>query len=240
MKSKILSFCLAFILIIGILPSQAFAIEADNPELQDFLESIEWDLDDYEQYLDDRGWSLDEFWEVDELGTPVTEETLETIYKEYDLNFEELNETLRESGELLPDEDTVMDSFWFLFIEDIEMSLDWMEDGDTAFAFDDEVTDEGLEAIVSDYGLHSVDELEEVFNTYDDSLNNYTSLFDIDDATYYYLSESDDTTSGFSEEDDWGDNWDAEFTDPDFAEVPPAVEIYMIITWMSLQVLTDI
>lgn len=249
MKAKILSACFALILIIGLLPSQAFAIEADDPELEEFLESIDWELKDYEDYLADFDFTLADFEDAYYLGTPVTEEALKDIYDEYDLTYDELNDLLHEEEGLLEEDEEFTDSFWYMFIEDIELSLELISND--SFSIDDELSEENLEAVAADYDFGSVEELEEMFNVFGDSINNYTTLFEIESATEAYISLEDDSDfdtelleddESSDEEELWEDDYNLalDTLDTSFLSDEPVLDIYAMIMIMLLESATDL
>lgn len=256
MRKKLLSICFALILMVGLLPSHAFALEADDPEVEEFIESIGWEVEDYEDYLADFYLELADFDDVSELGTPVTEEGMDELIDKYDLTYEELEEMFREEGLLLEDED-ITESAVFMFIETTDILIDFllnedMEESEDSFSSleEEEITDEHLEAIAAEYDLNSIEELEELFNAYEDSINNYTSLLDVEYATEYYASTEDSSGSEddgwedddvWEEDDIWNDN--ADFT-ADLFNTPlltgePIVDIYAMISVMFFETILD-
>ncbi|GGP14322.1 processed acidic surface protein [Oceanobacillus neutriphilus] len=250
MKKKLLSVCFALVLMIGLLPSQAFAIDADDPQLESFLESIDWELEDYEDYLADFDLGLDDFDDPAYLGTPLTDEGLEEIYDTYDLTYDELNDLLYEEEGLLEEDEEFPDSIWYMFIEDIEFSLDLIMN-DPLTALDEDLSEENLEAVAEEYDFGSIEELEELFNLYEDSINNYTTLFEIENAAEIYVamedgSGLDDEIGGenedVSEDDDlWDDNADLslDMLDTSILSDEPIFDIYAMITVMFLEATLD-
>ncbi|GIO21184.1 hypothetical protein J18TS1_42840 [Oceanobacillus oncorhynchi subsp. incaldanensis] len=255
MRKKLLSICFALILMIGLLPSHAFALEADDPEVEEFIESIGWEVEDYEDYLADFYLGLADFDDVSELGTPVTEEGMDELIEKYDLTYEELEEMLREEGLLLEDEE-ITDSAVFVFMETTDILIEFLlnedlgESEDSFSSFEEEeITDEHLEALASEHDLNSIEELEELFNAYEDSINNYTSLLDVEYAAEYYATED----SSASEADGWEDDdlWEeddifGENTDftADMFNTPlltgePIVDIYAMISVMFFETILD-
>ncbi|WP_339178758.1 processed acidic surface protein [Oceanobacillus sp. FSL W7-1293] len=255
MRKKLLSICFALILMIGLLPSHAFALEADDSEVEEFIESIGWEVEDYEDYLAEYDWSLADFAEVSELGTPLNEEGLEELLDTYDLTYEELDTLFREEGLLLEDEE-VLDSEIFMFMETTDVFIDFLlneDSGESEDSFasleEEEITDEHLESIAAAYGFSSIEELEELFNTYEDSINNYTSLLDVEYAAEYYATEDSSASDEDGWEDDdlweeddvWGEN--ADFT-ADMFNTPlltgePIVDIYAMISVMFFETILD-
>ncbi|WP_077600879.1 processed acidic surface protein [Oceanobacillus sojae] len=250
MKKKLLSVCFALALMIGLLPSQAFAIDADDPQLESFLESIDWELQDYEDYLADFDLGLDDFDDPAYLGTPLTEEGLEEIYDTYDLTYDELNDLLYEEEGLLEEDEEFPDSIWYMFIEDIEFSLDLIMN-DPLTALDEDLSEENLEAVAEEYDFGSIEELEELFNLYEDSINNYTTLFEIENATEIYVAMEDgsglddemwEENDDVSEDDDfWEDNTDLslDMLDTSILSDEPIFDIYAMITVMFLEATLD-
>ncbi|WP_152657250.1 processed acidic surface protein [Oceanobacillus sp. CFH 90083] len=258
MKKKLLSIGFALILMIGLLPSQAFAVDADDPQLEAFLESIDWELEDYEDYLAEFDFELADFEDPAYLGTPLTDEGLEDIYETYDLTYDELNDLLHEEEGFLEEGEEFPDSFWYMFIEDIELSLELITND--SLATDDEISDESLEELAQAYDFGSIEELEELFNNYGDSINNYTMLFEVESAVEVYttlgdsseldddLSEEDEGDLWGSEEDLWEEDnpWDsstdltAELFNTSILSDEPIVDIYAMISVMLLESLLDL
>lgn len=250
MKKKLLSVCFALVLMIGLLPSQAFAVDADDPQLESFLETIDWELEDYEDYLADFGLELDDFDDAAYLGTPLSEEGLEEIYNTYDLTYDELNDLLYEEEGLLEEDEEFPDSIWYMFIEDIEFSLDLIMN-DPLTALDEDLSEENLEAVAAEYNFGSIEELEELFNLYEDSINNYTTLFEIENATEIYVSMEDGSglDDEMREEDDdasevddlWEDNSDLslDLLDSSILSDEPIFDIYAMLTVMLLEAALD-
>ncbi|WP_080875027.1 processed acidic surface protein [Oceanobacillus timonensis] len=260
MKKKLLSICFALILTVGFLPSHAFALEADDPEVEAFLESIDWEVDDYEDHLEEYDYSLADFDDVTELGTPTTEEALDELLDEHDLTYDELDEQFREEELLLEDEE-IMDSMVFMFIENVEIFIDLISTDDSggpeagsedAFgSMEEEITDENLEALAQDYGFESIEELEEVFAAYEDSINNYTTLFEVENAAEYYVSTDESSDSEIDleeeadsgqEEDIWNTNTDitADMFDTSFLTDDPVIDIYTMISIVITEALMDL
>lgn len=251
MKKKLLSACFAMLLMIGLLPSQAFAIDADDPQLESFLETIDWELEDYEDYLADFGLELADFEDPAYLGTPLTEEGLEEVYDTYELTYDELNDLLYEEEGLLEEGEEFPDSIWYMFIEDIEFSLDLIMN-DPLTALDEDLSEENLQIVAEEYNFGSIEELEELFNLYEDSINNYTTLFEIENATDIYVTlenssglDDDDLweeNDDFSEDDNlWEDNTDLslDMLDTSILSDEPIFDIYAMITVMLLEAVLD-
>ncbi len=240
------------ILMIGLLPSHAFALEADDPEVEDFLESIDWEAEEYEDYLAEFDLELANFDDVSELGTPATEEELEEVLEMYDMTYEELDELFREEDLLLEDEE-ISDSVAFIFTENVELFIDLIltdlgEAEDSFGSFEEEITDENLEELASAYGFDSIEELEELFNAYEDSINNYTTLFDVELAADFYVAEEGSESSddlweedddlwedddSWEEDDMWNDNaenFTADMFNTSFLTGEPVVDIYGMIS----------
>jgi processed acidic surface protein len=51
--------------------------------LDQFLEDISWDKQDYINYLESKEWDLVDFESVDDLGTPLTEESIQLVLDEF-------------------------------------------------------------------------------------------------------------------------------------------------------------
>ncbi|MGP7818770.1 processed acidic surface protein [Niallia sp. 01092] len=73
--------CLLSAVMIGLSfsPAATFAIESDDKDLELFLQDIGWDKQDYIDYLKSKDWNLEEFESTDDLGTPITEESIQPV-----------------------------------------------------------------------------------------------------------------------------------------------------------------
>ncbi|MFD1066786.1 processed acidic surface protein [Oceanobacillus locisalsi] len=260
MRKKILSICFALILMIGLLPAHAFALDVEDPEVEAFLESIDWEAEDYEEHLAEYDYELADFDDVTELGTPTTEEALDELLDAHDLTYEELEEQFREE-ELLLEGEEITDSIVFMFIENVEIFIDLISteysdefEGGSEDAFgslDEEMTDENLEALAQEYDFQSIEELEEVFNAYEDSINNYTTFVEVENATEYYTSTegSSESKTDLAEEADssqeeniWNTNTDitADMFQSPFLTDDPVVDIYTMISMVITEAIMDL
>jgi processed acidic surface protein len=102
---KLLVLLMAVLLVVSALPASTFAIAKDDPEFEKFLEEINWSKKSYINYLMEKNWSLDDFGDVSELGTPLSEEGVQTVMEDFELTREELNELLVEFGDIEEGED---------------------------------------------------------------------------------------------------------------------------------------
>lgn len=248
MRNKLLSALFIVMLSFAIIPSAAFAIEPDDSEFEAYLEDIGWEKDEFIEYLESRYLTLEDVESVDELGIPVTEESLEVIYDAYDITHDELNEYLQELGGLSPDED-IVDSSLFLFIEQIipilepefgtEEDLD--SDSDEIGGWDEEVTEENIQGLLDYYGFISAEELEEFLNSFGDSIENYETIWDLELQVDFYMAdaeatvtnESEDFTDDFSSEVDLG-TWNMENA---FPTGIPAADITIGLMPIAFQVI---
>ncbi|MGM9921856.1 MAG: processed acidic surface protein [Bhargavaea sp.] len=157
---RLLSVLLAFVIGIGALPAMTYAIESNEPGFEEFLRSIGWDKQDYIDYLEMKGWYLEDFESVDELGTPITEETVQTVLAEFGLNREELNDLLVEFGELEEGQD-VLEGTYIIFSEELHESVDFYlnEWEETPV---DEYLDEEIYGLFTEIGLTN-EELDRLF-----------------------------------------------------------------------------
>ncbi|MFS0751110.1 processed acidic surface protein [Oceanobacillus sp. 1P07AA] len=229
MRNKFLSALFIIMFSFTIIPTVVFALEADDPEFEAFLEEIDWDKEEYIEYLDSKYYSLDGLPSTEYLGIPVTEKTLEEIYNTYDITHEELNEKLRENGQLLENED-VIESTWFLFIEDVAYALDQGVEDSGEFAeitdWDEEITEENIQGLLEYYDFSSSEELEEYLNSMNDSIENYETIWELELAVDSYIAGQDFTSDGTDDFSEGFDNgmdlsiWDTESyfptSDPNF------------------------
>lgn len=159
---RLLSGVLAAALAIAVLPVSAFAIEENDPSLDQFLTEINWEKTDFINYLESKELSLEDFDSVDELGTPLNEAGIQEVLNDFGLTRAELNELLADYGYIEAGED-VMDSVWFLFNEELYYEVDELltfEDGD--YIEEDDFMEEFF-SIFSDIGL-TEEELERLFD----------------------------------------------------------------------------
>lgn len=115
---KLLVLLMAVLLVVSALPASTFAIAKDDPEFEKFLEEINWSKKSYINYLMEKNWSLDDFGDVTELGTPLTEEGVQTVLTDFELTREELNELLVNFGDIEEGED-VLDGTYLIFNEEL-------------------------------------------------------------------------------------------------------------------------
>lgn len=174
---------LALSLSIGILPVSAFAIEQNDPEFEAYLKEIGWEKQDFIDFIENKEWYLEEFESVDELGMPITEEGVQSVLEDFDLNREELNELLVEWGDIEEGQD-VLDSPYFLFNEDLETSVDFYLNGWEGTPIDDE----NLQQLLEEYNLESIEALEELLKENDDSLESYEYIEDLQWAVDFYIN----------------------------------------------------
>ncbi|WP_142825979.1 processed acidic surface protein [Planococcus soli] len=179
----------AFLLVLGlsfsIMPLSAFAIKADDAKFDQFLTEINWKKQDYLDYLDSKDWSLDEFDQVDELGTPLTEENVQSLANKLKLSRTELNEVLYEYGDIDYGMD-VLDGTYLIFIEDVEYYIDFYLDDYMGTPIDET----NLQALMEEYGFSSENELEAFLQEYDDSLSYYDFIEDLESSIIFYQDPS--------------------------------------------------
>jgi processed acidic surface protein len=178
----VLSFVLAICLSIGLLPFSAFAIEPNDSEFDAFVESIGWEKQDYIDYLESKDWSLEDFESADELGTPITDESIQPVLSEYEMSREELNALLVEYGDIEEGQD-VLDS-WFTFTEDLSDTIDFYVNGWEGTAIDEE----NLQQLLDDYNFETKEALEQFLNENDDSMTHYEFIEDLEMAVDFYVN----------------------------------------------------
>lgn len=85
-------------------PASAFAIERNDPALEQYLNEAGITVEELENYLDYEGYSLDEFDSVDEMrrefGEPLTEENLAQLLAKHGLTEQQLRQMLIDNGEM--------------------------------------------------------------------------------------------------------------------------------------------
>lgn len=180
---RLLCLFTAILLALSLLPVTSFAMESNDKDFEAFLEEIGWEKQDYIDYLESKDWYLEDFESADELGTPLTEESIEPILTDYDLTREELNELLADYGDIEVGQD-VLDSEYLLFAEEVYDYVGYYLD-DTYGTL---INDENLQELVERYGFVSADELEEYLQQFDESIDHYEFIEDLDSAVDYYMN----------------------------------------------------
>lgn len=168
---------------IGAVP--AFAISEDNRGFDRLLTEIGWEKADYIDYLDSKGWSLEDFDSAAQLGTPLTETGILQVMDTYKLTRAELNSLLEEFGDVDSGVD-VLDGDFIIFMEELEESLDFY------VSFEEDltpITEENLSLLIEDFGFTSKDELEQFLNLFDDSLEDYEYIEDLESSIMFYQEE---------------------------------------------------
>ncbi|MCM3029798.1 processed acidic surface protein [Niallia sp. MER 6] len=180
---RLLCLFTAILLALSLLPVTSFAMESNDKDFEAFLEEIGWEKQDYIDYLESKDWYLEDFESADELGTPLTEESIEPILTDYDLTREELNELLADYGDIEVGQD-VLDSEYLLFAEEVYDYVGYYLD-DTYGTL---INDENLQELVERYGFASADELEEYLQQFDESIDHYEFIEDLDSIVDYYMN----------------------------------------------------
>ncbi|SFA49977.1 processed acidic surface protein [Parageobacillus thermantarcticus] len=107
--------CFFFAIACGVAP--AFA-QIEKRELEQYIGSIGWTMDDLLNYLDDYHMTVADFQTMDELkqwlGTPIAETNFQQLLKRYQLTQEELEALLGQFGETVQD---------YTFIEDLDAAV---------------------------------------------------------------------------------------------------------------------
>jgi processed acidic surface protein len=179
---KWLALLSVIILIYSMFPVTTFATPSDA-ELTDYLSEIGWTKEQLIEYLDFDGFTIEDFETIDELkeylGPPITEENLNELLDRYDLTMDELENLLREYGEL--DEGEQINDVFF-FINDLEEKVSfYLENPLTP------INEENLQELLDKYGL-TREELEDLLHKNGDSLDNYQYIEDLDMMVDYYLN----------------------------------------------------
>lgn len=179
---KRIALALGLIFTVLIFPVSASALKADDPDFEAFLKKIGWDKQDYIDYLHSKDWGLKWYDSVDELGIPITEQSVQTVLKKHQLTRAELNDLLVEFGDIEPGED-VLDSEWIIFEHELFDYVDY-------YASLDAITAENLLELLDYYGFASKKELEDLLNEYGDSLDYYGYIQELYDAVDFYLYDN--------------------------------------------------
>ncbi|MFC0272298.1 processed acidic surface protein [Metabacillus herbersteinensis] len=184
----LLTLLLAVVFSFSVLPVSSFAIESNDPDFDQFLVEIEWDKQDYIDYLESKDWPLDYFESIDELGTPLSEEGVQSVLVKYELTRDELNALLVEYGDIEEGED-VLDGTYLIFNEELDSYVDsYLNDvGYEGTPIDDD----NLQTLLDDYGFASVEELEQFLIENEDSLDDYEFIEDLELAVDFYINGDD-------------------------------------------------
>lgn len=179
---RLLSVLLAVTLTLGLIPITAFAqIDSQDQEFQNFLQEIGMSEDEFLTYLEDmHDFTLADFDSVSELkdylGPLVDESNLQDLLDRFELTKQELEDMLAENGTSL-DEYIFYDDLYFDVYE-----LQYQEELTP-------VTDESLQQLLDDYEFESKEELEKFLNKYDDSIENYENIEDLEVAVAVLVSQ---------------------------------------------------
>ncbi|WP_175987247.1 processed acidic surface protein [Bacillus sp. Marseille-Q1617] len=180
---RLLSLVLVLVLGLGAVPGMTYAIESNDPDFEDFLKNIEWEKQDYIDYLESKEWYLEDYESVEDLGTPLSEESVQLVLQEFDLSREELNELLVEYGDIEEGQD-VLDGTWIIFSEELHEYVDFYLNGWEGTPIDDE----NLMQLMKDYGFDSIEALEQFLKENEDSIENYQYIEDLELAVDIYVN----------------------------------------------------
>ena len=174
---------LAVVMGVGLLPVSTLAIEPNELEFEKFLKNIGWDKQGYIDYIESKELYLEDFESVDELGTPLSEESIQLVLEEFGLSREELNELLVEYGDIEEGQD-VLDGTWIIFSEELYEYVDfYLNEGEGT-----PTDEENLQQLLNDYGFDSKEALEQFLNENDDSIENYEYIEDLELAVDFYVN----------------------------------------------------
>ncbi|MFD1851532.1 processed acidic surface protein [Oceanobacillus bengalensis] len=222
---RIVSLLLALIISIGVLPTIVLAIEENDPAFESYIEEIGWEKQDYIDYLESKEWSLeDHFISVDELGIPLTEESIKPVLEDFDLTREELNALLVEFGDIAEGQD-VLDGEYLVFEEDLSYTVDYYVNGLTP------VDDNSLQELLDYYEFDSKEALESFLNEYDESIEYYDYIEDLEMTVDMYLYPAgtvidDDNLQELLENYDFGSKEDLELYLKEYGD---SIEYYAFI-----------
>ncbi|UYZ21748.1 processed acidic surface protein [Mesobacillus jeotgali] len=184
---RVLSILLAFTLTLGLLPFAAFAaVIPQDQEFQNYLQEIGMSEEEFVAYMKDwHDYSLEEFETLEELtdylGAELDEENLQELLADFEMTEEEFNLLLEENGATLEQ---------FVFYDDLYFSVsEWLYTEEWT-----PITDENLQTLLEDYEFASIEELEAFLNSYDDSIENYEYIEDLEFAVaeHYFMESKDD------------------------------------------------
>ncbi|NNU83487.1 processed acidic surface protein [Geobacillus sp. BMUD] len=161
-------------------PASAFAIERNDPALEQYLNEAGITVEELENYLDYEGYSLDEFDSVDELrrelGEPLTEENLAQLLAKHGLTEQQLRQMLIDNGEM---EEAQAITDVFLFYNDLEEYIELFKN------YSVPITDETLAAFLNERGM-TKEELIALLDRHGESLADYHSIGELKDIVDYY------------------------------------------------------
>ncbi|MCL6574062.1 MAG: processed acidic surface protein, partial [Bacillus sp. (in: Bacteria)] len=183
---RLLSVLLAIALSIGLIPFTAFAqINSQDQEYQTFLQEIGMSEGEFQTYIEEMyDYTLADFDSVselkDSLGDLLDENNLQEILVDFEISKQELEDLLTENGTSLED---------YVFFDDLYFEVMYL-------VYEEELTlinDESLKQLLEDYEFESKEELVTFLNNYDDSIENYEYIEDLELAVlgYIYLEAKD-------------------------------------------------
>ncbi|WP_368503102.1 processed acidic surface protein [Alkalihalophilus sp. As8PL] len=178
---RLLSMLVAVALLLTVLPVSTFALDANDASFNEFLKEIGWDKQDYLDYLESKELDLSQY-DIDELGTPLTEDSIQILLQDYDLTRDELNKLLIENGDIEEGQD-VLDIDWLFFTEDLEWFVGFYLEDDWGTP----ITEENLQELLNEYGFANKEELESFLNEFGDSIEDYEYIEDLDWIIYWYM-----------------------------------------------------
>lgn len=184
---RVLSIVLAVFLSLGTLPFAAFAaVDSKSPEFQSYLKEIGMTESEFSTYLNEvhQGATIEEFETLEDLkivlGPLVDEVSLQELLSDFELTEEELNNLLKENEKTLDQ---------YIFIGDLYSDV-------TKWLYPEEqtpITDENLQTLLDEFEFGSVEDLESFLNKYDDSIENYMYIEELEAAiANYYLADAED------------------------------------------------
>jgi processed acidic surface protein len=183
---RLLSVLLAIALSVGLIPFTAFAqINSEEQEFQNYLQEISMSEGEFLTYLEEtHDYTLADFDSVAELkeylGVLLDENNLQEILDDFEITKQELEDLLAENGTSLDD---------YVFFDDLYFEV-------INLLYAEELTpinDESIKQLLEDYEFESKEELEKFLNNYDDSIENYEYIEDLEFAVlgYIYLEAKD-------------------------------------------------
>lgn len=176
MKGFFLAVLVGFFLVLS--PSAGSAAPSSS-ELEHYLKGLDWTQEDLVEYLDFYEVRIGDFEDMEDLkeflGEPLTEDNLQELLEEYGWTLEETVEVLKENGEL---EERESIPGVYTFYDDLAADL--------YFYSMTPLTDETMNQLAESYEM-TYEELIELLEQNDDSIDNYEYIEDLDSAVWYYL-----------------------------------------------------
>lgn len=176
---RLLSIFITASLIFGSMAFSVSAIEPADQDFQQYLQGVGMTEEEFSTYLSEfHDYAIQEFDTVEELrdylGPVLNEQNLQELLEELEITMEDLEGLLEQYDSSLSD---------YVFYDDLYYALsDWMYMESLT-----PINDDNIAQLLSDYEFTSKNELEAFLNKYDDSIENYEYIEDLDFAVAEYM-----------------------------------------------------